>query len=203
MAEYDLVVRGGEVATGFGTARCDIGIRGGRIAALADRIDGGTATLDAGGLLVLPGGVDSHCHIEEPSRGGYVSTAGTPPVTVNEESFVSASTSAFAGGTTSVVCFVPQWKHEGILPRLADYEQRAAKGMVDYRVNSSGRRNTGRRMVRWRGSGDRIGHYGLCCGGHLGGQAWRSARTGGGSGRRSHGACRARRRRSARACRSR
>ncbi|TDH63506.1 dihydropyrimidinase [Dankookia rubra] len=132
MAEYDLVVRGGEVATGFGTARCDIGIRGGRIAALADRIEGGASTLDAGGLLVLPGGIDSHCHIEEPSRGGYVSTAGTPPVTVNEESFLTASTSAFAGGTTSVVCFVPQWKGEGILPRLADYEQRAARGMLDY-----------------------------------------------------------------------
>ena len=78
MAEYDLVVRGGKVATGFGTARCDIGIRGGRIAALAERIEGAAATLDAGGLLVLPGGVDSHCHIEEPSRGGYVSTGGDP-----------------------------------------------------------------------------------------------------------------------------
>ncbi|MFZ4409705.1 MAG: dihydropyrimidinase [Paracraurococcus sp.] len=132
MAEYDLVVRGGAVATAFGTMRCDIGVRGGRIVALAERIEGGAATLDAGGLLVLPGGIDSHCHIEEPSRGGYVSTAGIPPVTVNEESFLTASNSAFAGGTTSVVCFVPQWKHEGILPRLADYEQRAARGMVDY-----------------------------------------------------------------------
>ena len=134
MAEYDLVVRGGEVATGFGTARCDIGIRDGRIVALAERIADGAATLDAGGLLVLPGGIDSHCHIEEPARGGYVGTGGDapPPVTVSEESFVTASTSAFAGGTTSVVCFVPQWKGEGILPRLADYEQRAARGMLDY-----------------------------------------------------------------------
>ena len=87
MAEYDLVVRGGEVATGFGTARCDIGIRDGRIVALAERIADGAASLDAGGLLVLPGGIDSHCHIEEPARGGYVSTGGDapPPVTVSEE----------------------------------------------------------------------------------------------------------------------
>ncbi|MCB4822083.1 dihydropyrimidinase [Roseicella aerolata] len=129
MAEYDLVVRGGEVATGFGTARCDIGIRRGRIVALAERLTDAAAALDAGGLLVLPGGVDSHCHIEEPARGG---TAGEPAVTVSEESFLTASTSAFAGGTTSVVCFVPQWKGEGILPRLADYERRAARGMLDY-----------------------------------------------------------------------
>ena len=132
MADYDLVVRGGQVASGFGTMRCDIGIRGGRIVALAESIAGGDATIDAGGLLVLPGGVDSHCHIEEPARGGYVGTGGDLAVTVNEESFRTASTSAFAGGTTSVVCFVPQWKGEGILPRLADYEARAAKGMLDY-----------------------------------------------------------------------
>ena len=134
MAEYDLAVRGGQVATGFGTARCDIGIRDGRIVALAERITDAAATLDAGGLLVLPGGIDSHCHIEEPSRGGYSMGGGDtpPPVTVNEESFATASTAAFAGGTTSVVCFVPQWRGEGILPRLADYEARAAKGMVDY-----------------------------------------------------------------------
>ncbi|MDO9708987.1 dihydropyrimidinase [Paracraurococcus lichenis] len=132
MADYDLVVRGGEVATGFGTARCDIGIRGGRIAALAESIADGSPVLEAGGLLVLPGGIDSHCHIEEPARGGYVGSGAGAAVTVNEESFASASTSAFAGGTTSVVCFVPQWKGEGILPRLADYEQRAARGMLDY-----------------------------------------------------------------------
>ncbi|MDB5373371.1 MAG: dihydropyrimidinase [Belnapia sp.] len=134
MADYDLVVRGGTVASGLGTMRCDIGINGGRIVALAESIKGGAATLDAGGLLVLPGGVDTHCHIEEPSRGGYTSAGGAPvtEVTVQEESFGSASVSAFAGGTTSVVCFIPQWKGEGILPRLADYEARAAKGMVDY-----------------------------------------------------------------------
>ena len=134
MAEYDLVVRGGTVASGLGTMRCDVGIRDGRIVALAESLSGGTETLDAGGLLVLPGGVDTHCHIEEPSRGGYTSAGGAPvtEVTVQEESFGSASVSAFAGGTTSVVCFVPQWKGEGILPRLADYEARAARGMVDY-----------------------------------------------------------------------
>jgi dihydropyrimidinase len=128
MADYDLVVRGGQVASGLGTMRCDIGVSGGRIVALAERLTGGAATLDADGLLVLPGGVDSHCHIEEPARDGQTPAA----VTMQEESFGTASVSAFAGGTTSVVCFVPQWKGEGILPRLADYQARAARGMVDY-----------------------------------------------------------------------
>ena len=132
MADYDLAVRGGLVANAFGAARCDIGVKDGRIVALAERIADAAQVVEADGLLVLPGGVDSHCHIEEPARGGYVGTGGDLSVTVNEESFVTASESAFAGGTTSVVCFVPQWKGEGILPRLADYERRAAKGMLDH-----------------------------------------------------------------------
>ena len=121
MAEFDLVVRGGNVATGFGTTRCDIGVRAGRIVALAERLETSGPGISAEGLLVLPGGVDSHCHIEEPSPSG-----------VNEESFESASRAAFAGGTTSVVCFVPQWKGQGVLGRFEDSAARAARGMVDY-----------------------------------------------------------------------
>jgi len=93
MAEFDLVVRGGEVATGFGTTRCDIGVKDGRIVALGEKLADGARVVDAAGTLVLPGGVDSHCHIEEPSRGGYASTGlAEPPLTVNEESFATAST---------------------------------------------------------------------------------------------------------------
>jgi dihydropyrimidinase len=133
MAEFDLAVRGGLVATGFGPVRCDIGIKGGRIAALAERITDAARVVEADGLLVLPGGVDTHCHIEEPSRGGYVAAGDAEPaITVNEESFVSASTSAFAGGTTSVVCFVPQWKGFGVWERYQDYRRRAATGMLDH-----------------------------------------------------------------------
>jgi dihydropyrimidinase len=122
MAEYELAVRGGLVATGFGTARCDIGVRQGRIAALAERIADAATVIDADGLLVLPGGVDTHCHIEEHQADG----------SVNEESFTTASASAFAGGTTSVICFVPQWKGGGVLERFADQSARAQSAMLDY-----------------------------------------------------------------------
>ncbi len=132
MPEYDLAIRGGFVATGFGAALCDIGVKDGRIAAIAEKITEAAHVIAADGLYVLPGGVDSHCHIEEPSRGGYTMSDGEPQVTVNEESFVTASTSAFAGGTTSVVCFVPQWKGFGVWDRYQDYRQRAATGMLDH-----------------------------------------------------------------------
>jgi len=122
MADYDLIIRDGTVVTASDQFHADIGIRAGRIAALAERLDGGPI-LDAGGLLVLPGGVDSHCHIEQLQEGGGA----------DEETFTTGSTAALAGGTTSVVTFSTQFKGGGILLPLAEYRRRAAAGaMVDY-----------------------------------------------------------------------
>jgi dihydropyrimidinase len=120
---YDLTVRGGQVVfgQGLGPLRCDIGIRSGRIAALAESLPPGTETLDADGLLVLPGGIDSHCHIEEVLPEGVI-----------EENFLTASAACFAGGTTAVVCFVPQWKGQGVWDRYQDARSRAATGMIDH-----------------------------------------------------------------------
>ena len=70
----------------------------------------------------MPGGVDLHCHIEQPEADG----------SVHEESFVTASASAFAGGTTTAISFVPQFKGEPLAPRLADYRARAVHSMMDY-----------------------------------------------------------------------
>ncbi len=122
MAEYDLIVRGGTVVTESDAFRADIGIRAGRIAALADCLGGGPV-LEADGLMVLPGGVDSHCHIEQLQAGGGA----------DEESFLTGSTAALAGGTTSVVTFSTQFKGGGVLGPLAEYRRRAAAGaLVDY-----------------------------------------------------------------------
>lgn len=122
MATYDLAIRGGTVATGHGSIACDIGIRGGRIAALATSITDADRVLDAAGLLVIPGGVDSHCHIAQAEANG----------TRHEESFVTASHSAFLGGTTSVVTFIPQFKGGALAPHVADAMAQATSSMLDY-----------------------------------------------------------------------
>jgi dihydropyrimidinase len=121
MDEFDLVVRGGTVVTGADVFRADVGVSGGRIAAIGANLRGGRE-LDAGGLLVLPGGVDTHCHIEQLQEGGGA----------DEESWVTGSTACLAGGTTSVVTFSTQFKGGGILAPLAEYRRRAAHAMVDY-----------------------------------------------------------------------
>ena len=73
--------------------------------------------------MVMPGGVDTHCHIEQLQQGGGA----------DEETFVTGSTAALAGGTTSVVTFSTQFKGGGVLEPLAEYRRRAEAGaMVDY-----------------------------------------------------------------------
>jgi dihydropyrimidinase len=122
MADYDLVIRGGTVVTAADVVRCDVGIAGGRVVALAERLTGGARAIDAGGKLVLPGGVDSHCHIEQPPVGGVD----------NADSFASATASAAAGGTTTVICFSSQTKGGTVITGLRDYHRKAERALIDY-----------------------------------------------------------------------
>ena len=67
--KFDLIVRGGTAVTPSGTVAVDVGVRGGRIAALGDlsRADG-AEVLEAAGLHVLPGAIDTQCHFREPGH---------------------------------------------------------------------------------------------------------------------------------------
>ena len=121
MAEYDLVIRAGTVVTPTEQFRADIGIRAGRIRAIGEALDG-AARIDADGLMVLPGGVDSHCHIEQLRPDG----------STDEESFTTASISTLAGGTTSVISFAMQFRGHGLRETLAEYCRRAQAAMLDY-----------------------------------------------------------------------
>ncbi|MGH7279682.1 MAG: dihydroorotase, partial [Candidatus Rokuibacteriota bacterium] len=100
MARYDTVVRNGTVVVPYvGATRCDIGIRGGRIAALADGLAAGDGdvAIDARGKLVLPGAVDSHFHL-----GIYRDLARDAE---------SETASALAGGVTTVVSYFRTGSH--------------------------------------------------------------------------------------------
>src|ERR1700677_476833 len=121
MSDYDLVIAGGTVVTPADMFRSDIGIADGRIQAIGLGLKG-MHTYDANGMLVMPGGVDTHCHIEQLRPDG-----GT-----DEETFITGSTSALAGGTTSVITFAAQFKGHGIGAPLAEYRRLASAAMVDY-----------------------------------------------------------------------
>ncbi|MBI4183585.1 MAG: dihydropyrimidinase [Proteobacteria bacterium] len=122
MPEFDLVVRGGTVVTAADVVRCDVGVRAERVAAFGERLAGGAREIDAGGLLVFPGGVDSHVHVEQ---RGNASGPGT-------DTFLSATTSAACGGTTSILCFARQVKGETVRESVVDYHRRAKASVIDY-----------------------------------------------------------------------
>ena len=95
---YDLVLRGGTVATATDTFQADVAVQGGTIAAIGTALPAGLQEIDAAGKLVLPGGVDTHAHIEQVSANGML----------NADTWESATTSAALGGTTSVIAFAAQ-----------------------------------------------------------------------------------------------
>ena len=66
--KFDLIICGGRVATATDVMTCEIGIADGRIMAMAEKLDAGTAQIiEADGRWITPGGVDAHCHLDQPS----------------------------------------------------------------------------------------------------------------------------------------
>jgi len=128
MSSFDLVISGGTVATSGSVTRCDVGISGGKIVALAEKLSGGNRTIDAGGKLVLPGGIDAHCHLDQPKAEGLASAGA-----VMADGFESGSRSAVFGGTTTIIPFAVQHRGTSLRAAVADYHQRAAgKSHIDY-----------------------------------------------------------------------
>src|SRR5690606_14545415 len=121
--EFDCVIRGGHIATAIDQYDADIGIRDGLIVALARMLGPGKQEIDARGRLVLPGGIDSHSHIEQMSGAGIM----------NADTFESATTSAAFGGTTTVISFAAQGKGMNLRKVVNDYMALAKSGaIVDY-----------------------------------------------------------------------
>ena len=122
MPDLDLVIRNGTVITAADRFGCDVGVRGGRIVALAEGLPRAPQEIDATGRLVLPGGVDSHCHIEQLSGMGIW----------NADDFYSGTVAAAFGGTTTVIPFAAQHHGQSMREVVADYRERAKKAVVDH-----------------------------------------------------------------------
>jgi dihydropyrimidinase len=122
-APYDLVIRRARVATASDTFDADIGIRDGVVVALGTGLAPGAREIDAAHRVVTPGGVDGHCHLDQPMA---------PPVRMADD-FDSGTRSAAAGGTTTVIPFAAQVKGQSLRAAVDDYHRRATgRAHIDY-----------------------------------------------------------------------
>lgn len=122
MNAYDLVIRGGSIVTASDRMTADLGISGGRITALGEQLGKGSREIDARGKLVLPGGVDSHCHIEQLSAFGVMTA----------DDFFTGTRSAAYGGTTTVISFAAQQRGQSVREVVLDYRACARKAVIDH-----------------------------------------------------------------------
>ena len=101
--KHDLIIRGGKLVTANETYTADIGIKDGRIATLGEDLDGNDI-INADKKLVMPGGIEAHCHIAQESANGIMTS----------DDYETGSISAAFGGNSCFVPFAAQKKGESI-----------------------------------------------------------------------------------------
>jgi dihydropyrimidinase len=120
---FDLVIRNALAATASDMFSTDIAIVDGRIVQLGIGLAAGVQEIDARGRVVTPGGVDAHCHLDQPME---------PPARMADD-FESGTRSAACGGTTTVIPFAAQAKGQSLRDAVEDYHRRAeGRAHVDY-----------------------------------------------------------------------
>jgi dihydropyrimidinase len=122
-AEFDLVIRNANIATASDTFMADIGIADGRIVQLGVKLREGRREIDAQGRTTTPGGIDAHCHLDQP----------IPPPARMTDDFETGTRSAACGGTTTVIPFAAQQKGASLRAAVDDYHRRAdGRASIDY-----------------------------------------------------------------------
>ncbi|WP_108260935.1 dihydropyrimidinase [Mangrovicoccus ximenensis] len=120
--DFDTVIHGGTIATASEIYAGDIGIKDGRIAAVAERLPGGDRRIDAGGRIVMPGGIEAHAHIAQESSSGVMTA----------DDYLSGSISAAFGGNSSFIPFAAQHRGQSVDEVIATYGDRAKRSVIDY-----------------------------------------------------------------------
>ena len=123
----DTIIRNGTIVTAVDVYKADVGIKGGKIVAIADHIpaEDGVLEIEAQGQYVMPGGIDVHVHLELPFCG-----------TVSKDDFANGTKAAACGGLTMLIDFAIQSKGHPIMEAV-EGRRNAADGKVaiDYSLH--------------------------------------------------------------------
>jgi dihydropyrimidinase len=123
MPPLDLAIHGGTIVTATETRKADVGIAEGRVVAIGD-VGEARVEHDATGLLVLPGVVDPHTHLEAQFRQDGPYTA---------DDFLSGTAAAACGGVTTIIDYARQFPGASLSDGIREWTSRAApKALIDY-----------------------------------------------------------------------
>jgi len=120
----DLVIRNGTVVTAAGRARTDVGIEDGRVVQLGGPMPAKSREIDATDMLVLPGGVDPHVHLN---------TTGTSGPNERADNLYTGTRAAAAGGVTTICDFAYQERGTGLRSAVeASLKAASEQSVIDY-----------------------------------------------------------------------
>jgi dihydroorotase len=122
--EIDLVIRGAQVVSPEAIRPASVAIAGGKVVAVGhdDLMPPARETLNADGLYLLPGAIDSHVHFRDP---GYP----------HKETWKTGSAAAACGGVTTVFEMPNTNPPTGTVAALRLKQQAAAASCVDYGIH--------------------------------------------------------------------
>lgn len=118
------IIRGGTVVTAVSTTAADVRIEGSTITEVGPALlaASGDEIIDASGMLLLPGGIDAHTHLDMPFGG-----------TTSSDDFETGTRAAAMGGTTTIVDFAIQARGTKMRDALDTWWKKAeGKACVDY-----------------------------------------------------------------------
>ena len=120
------LIKNGTVVNADGSAKMDVLIEGERIAAVGADIDAsGHSVVDASGLLVMPGGIDVHTHLDMPFGG-----------TTSADDYTTGTQAAAVGGTTTVIDFALQNQKSTLKDALETWLKKSdGKACVDFSLH--------------------------------------------------------------------
>ncbi len=120
------LIKNGTVVNAAGSQRADVLLEGERIVAVAPALDASTHTVvDATGLLVMPGGIDVHTHLDMPFGG-----------TTSADDYRTGTMAAAVGGTTTVIDFALQRQGSTMREAFDIWRAKAVgKACIDYALH--------------------------------------------------------------------
>lgn len=126
--EYDLVIKNGLVILESGETVTDVAVKEGKIVAIGSALRGAEQVIDATGLVVSPGMVDAHVHINEPGNG----------IRDNWEGYVTGTRACAKGGVTTIIEMPLNQLPATVDKKTLDIKYAAGKGKLAIDVASHG-----------------------------------------------------------------